>query len=82
MIHTAELTYRPTGELYQKFIGLPSTHYWEQEKCYANTSLSNYGITSVKAMIASKPGYRRYQFIMRVNLKRLIEQDNRRDFRF
>lgn len=77
MIHTAELTYPPTGELYQKFIDLPSTHYWEQEQCYANTSLSDYGITSIKAMIANKPGFRRYQFIMRANLKRLIEQDNR-----
>lgn len=77
MVHTAELTHRPTKELYTQFTGLHNTTYWQQERCFVNTSLSNLGITYIKAMICNSTGYGRYLFIIRVNFKRLIEQENR-----
>lgn len=79
MVHTAELTYRPTSELYRRFIGLGTTVYWQQEHRYVNESLSEYGITHIKARIASTEGYTRYEFVMRINFKRLIEQHDRMD---
>lgn len=77
MIHTAELTYRPTSALYQRFIRLDSTRYYQNEMRYTNTSLSHVGITYIKARIASHEGFTRYEFIMRINFNRLIEQQNR-----
>lgn len=79
MVHTAELTYRPTSILYRRFIQLDTTVYWQQEHRYVNESLSAYGITHIKARIASTVGYTRYEFVMRINFKRLIEQDDRMD---
>lgn len=79
MVHTAELTYRPTSGLYNRFLSAPGTIYWGQENRYVNTNFSEYGITYIKARIASHEGYTRYEFVMRINFKRLIEQNDRMD---
>lgn len=79
MVHTAELTYRPTSSLYQRFVSLATTKPWKQEKGFVNTSLSENGISYIRARIASNEGYTRYEFVMRVNFKRLIEQNDRMD---
>lgn len=81
MVHTAELTYKPTRILYQKFISLPTTRSWEQDDRfpYVNKSLSEYGISYIKARIANYDRYTYYEFVMRINFKRLIERNDRMD---
>ena len=77
MIHTCELTYRPTSRLFNHFIQLSTTKYWVQQDCWSNTSLSDVGISYIKAMIRRTDNYSSCRFIMRINPKRMIEQEDR-----
>lgn len=74
MIHTATLTYRPTTELYNRFI---ETAHFDKNLSksgeYVNADFSNQGI-QVFGYCCFKEDYGAAFLICRVNFKRLIEQ--------
>lgn len=78
MVHTATLTYitEQSDGLYNSFIGLDSTHKNQRLEKYYNVSLKENGIT-LWAYKLPRPGRTLYILMMRINFKRVIEQQDR-----
>ena len=76
MVHTAELTYEASKELYDYFRTLPTTH--REENWYYNNQLREYGIR-FSAGIILRRDFGKYSIKLIINFKRVIEQDQRVD---
>lgn len=80
MVHTATLTYRPTGELFKRFIDLGDTKWIKDEHSWMNTRFKSQGI-KVYAYSIERPGngtvFKCKWFVIRINFKRLVEQQER-----
>ena len=82
MVHTAEITYRASGDLYKSFTQLKDTIHLDN-KNHINTRYKDNGLVIHAEYKINNVGMRTYQFYnitIRINFKKLIEEDyNKKD---